>query len=54
VYTEALQLARGDALIYSNRALVRLQLNAYELACQDCDAALALDPSLAKVLALSR
>lgn len=47
-YTSAIALDSSNPTFYSNRAQVHIKLEAYGLALNDCDAALAADPSFVK------
>jgi len=50
LYTDALGHAPRNAVLYANRALALLKLNAHAEAEEDCDASLLLDPGFVKAL----
>ncbi len=49
-YTDALEQTPRSAVLYANRALALLKLNAVDEAAEDCDAALLIDPLHVKAL----
>jgi tetratricopeptide (TPR) repeat protein len=47
-YTRALSMKPGEAVLYSNRAICEIQLKKFELAREDAESAVRLDPQNAK------